>query len=228
MSTATTLLIRCQGPMQSWGTRSRFGLRDTGLEPSKSGVVGLLACALGRPRGCDPSDLAALKMAVRVDRPGNVESDYHTVGGGTVRGESYGVGKASGAKPETQLSTRHYLADADFLVALEGDRDLLETAQAALADPRWPLFLGRKGFVPSLPPWIPDGLLATDCVDALRRHSWPTEDGQAVSQLRAVVECAPGEVGDRRQDVPVSFSSSDRRYAPRLVRDMWLTPKEDG
>ena len=38
----STLLLRLAGPMQSWGVQSRFSVRDTGLEPSKSGVIGLL------------------------------------------------------------------------------------------------------------------------------------------------------------------------------------------
>ena len=38
----SVLLMRLAGPMQSWGTRSRFSNRDTGLEPSRSGVIGLL------------------------------------------------------------------------------------------------------------------------------------------------------------------------------------------
>lgn len=223
-----TLLVRCQGPMQSWGTSSRFGLRDTGLEPSKSGVVGLLACALGRPRGHDLSDLAALRMVVRVDRPGHIESDYQTIGGGTWQGGDYGVVKAGGGKGQTALSTRHFLADADFLVALEGDEDLLNTAHDALARPVWPLFLGRKGFTPGTPPWVPGGLLKEDATTALRATGWPTDRaGARVPRLRAVVECGPDESGDRRQDVPLSFLSTQRRYATRQVRDAWLTPMEN-
>ena len=45
-----TLLLRLQGPMQSWGTTSRFDERDTQLEPSKSGVLGLVCAAIGRDR----------------------------------------------------------------------------------------------------------------------------------------------------------------------------------
>src|SRR4030043_150082 len=79
------LLIRLCGPMQSWGTQSRFSNRDTELEPSKSGVIGLLCAALGKPRDereaqIPPSinELSALKMGVRVDREGAVKCDYHT------------------------------------------------------------------------------------------------------------------------------------------------------
>ena len=89
-----TLLLRLAGPMQSWGTDSRFTYRETRLEPSKSGVIGLLCAALGKPKN-DPqkpeeadlpdcpslSRLAGLEMGVRVDRPGVMLKDYHTVGG---------------------------------------------------------------------------------------------------------------------------------------------------
>ena len=83
--------------MQSWGIQSRYTRRDTGLEPSKSGVIGLLSAALGRPRNSDLSDLASLRMGVRVDRPGTVQSDYHTVGG-------------SGGADESNYGVRHLMA----------------------------------------------------------------------------------------------------------------------
>ena len=73
----STLLLRLAGPMQSWGTQSRHSLRDTGQEPSKSGVIGLVAAALGRPRDRDISDLAGLRMGVRVDHEGRVSKDFH-------------------------------------------------------------------------------------------------------------------------------------------------------
>ena len=53
-----TLLLRLAGPMQSWGTASKFRERDTGREPSKSGVVGLLAAALGRYLEVSPGSRA--------------------------------------------------------------------------------------------------------------------------------------------------------------------------
>lgn len=76
-----TLLLRLQGPMQSWGTTSRFDERDTQLEPSKSGVLGLVCAALGRDRHEPVDDLAVLRMGVRVDQEGVPMRDYQTATG---------------------------------------------------------------------------------------------------------------------------------------------------
>ena len=75
-----TLLLRLVGPMQSWGTTSRFDHRDTGKEPSKSGIVGLLAAALGigRENWTDLEPLSRLAMGVRHDRAGVPKRDYQT------------------------------------------------------------------------------------------------------------------------------------------------------
>ncbi|MEZ4540218.1 MAG: type I-E CRISPR-associated protein Cas5/CasD, partial [Chloroflexota bacterium] len=67
-----TLLLQCVAPLQAWGTQSNFSVRDTGREPSKSGIVGLLCAALGRPRAEPVADLAGLRMGVRVDREGQI------------------------------------------------------------------------------------------------------------------------------------------------------------
>ncbi|MFQ5421285.1 MAG: type I-E CRISPR-associated protein Cas5/CasD, partial [Anaerolineae bacterium] len=70
-----TLLLRCVAPLQAWDTQSNFGVRTTGREPSKSGIIGLLCAALGRPRAEPVADLAALKMGVRVDQEGRILRD---------------------------------------------------------------------------------------------------------------------------------------------------------
>jgi len=38
----STLLLRLAAPLQAWGINSKFDIRKTEREPSKSGVVGLL------------------------------------------------------------------------------------------------------------------------------------------------------------------------------------------
>ena len=221
----TTLLLRLAGPMQSWGTQSHFVRRDTGLEPSKSGVIGLLCAALGRPREAPVADLAALPMGVRVDREGVVQVDYHTAGASPRGGGSvYGVASFTGGHRPV-ISHRAYLADASFLVGLEGatpdQETLLRQLDAALAQPVWPLFLGRKAFPPAEPVRLPDaaplgpGLRAGPLRDTLLAYPWPHDRS---SPLRFVLEDPGGSGGETRQDTPVSFLALDRRYAPRFVR----------
>ena len=75
----STLLLRFAAPLQAWGTDSKFDIRRTDREPSKSGVTGLLAAALGRRRDADLSDLCSLRFGVRTDREGRLIRDFHTV-----------------------------------------------------------------------------------------------------------------------------------------------------
>ncbi|MBQ0827883.1 type I-E CRISPR-associated protein Cas5/CasD [Streptomyces tagetis] len=77
------LLIRLAGPLQSWGLTGRFARRDTHSRPTKSGVIGLCAAALGLAREEPLGELAEVLYGVRADRPGTPLRDYHTAGGGT-------------------------------------------------------------------------------------------------------------------------------------------------
>ena len=224
------LLLRLAGPMQSWGTQSRFTVRDTEREPTKSGVVGLLGAALGMRR--DDTEtiarLAALRMGVRVDREGHIRVDYHTAGGGKVPGrDRYGVYKASGAaKIEPVVSQRHYLADADFLVGLEGDDEAwLRHLDQALANPVWPLYLGRKAFVPSQP--IRIGVRPGSLEEVLRKFPWrPRREGDRPQEpLRLVIE-TDEPTGEVRRDQPVCFAIFRRDYRIRYLRTDFIDPDD--
>ena len=208
------LLLRLAGPMQSWGVQSRFTVRDTGLEPSKSGVVGLLCASLGRCRDEPVDDLVALKMGVRVDQEGTMARDYHTAGKG-------GILKADGNVDQKRLvvSTRYYLADARFLVGLEGDDlALLRRFHDALRDPVWPLYLGRKAFVPGEPAWLKDGLKqGIGLGTALETYPWLGNDRrqwEKLERVRVVWEDSDGS--EVRPDQPLSFA--ERRFASRRVK----------
>ena len=74
----STLLLRLKGPMQSWGVSSKFDTRTTERAPSKSAIIGMLACALGRRRNESIDDLNALRFGVRIDDEGKLMRDYHT------------------------------------------------------------------------------------------------------------------------------------------------------
>jgi len=210
-----TLLLRLVAPMQSWGVSSRFTVRDTLREPTKSGVVGLIAAALGRPRTAPLDDLASLRMGVRIDKPGRVEMDYHT---------AQKVYKASGGIKDTELSRRYYLADAAFLVGLESeDRAWLDHLHHTLRNPRWSLYLGRKAFVPSQPIWLNDGLVQAPLLDALKTYPWLGEDEreyQKIITLRVVMDDINGAIV--RYDLPISFRWDRRRYAPRRVSSIFI------
>ncbi|MBM3144078.1 MAG: type I-E CRISPR-associated protein Cas5/CasD [Chloroflexi bacterium] len=209
-----TLLLRLCGPMQSWGVQSRFTVRDTGLEPSKSGVVGLLCAALGIDRADDAAlqPLATLRMGIRADREGMLKMDYHT---------AQNVLKAGGGIKPTEVSRRYYLADACFLAGLEGeDKDLplLQRLHAALKNPVWPLFLGRKAFVPAESPYLPDGLrLNTDLETALKTYP-PLTTRPSSRQARLVLEDSDGYLV--RPDQPLSFSQ--RRFVPRRLTSHFM------
>jgi CRISPR system Cascade subunit CasD len=224
------LLLRLSGPMQAWGGINRFGERLTDREPSKSGVIGLLCAALGKPREEVPGDgfptlaeLGALRMGVRVDSEGIVLRDYQTAGGGTWPGrDGYGVRKADGKAGDTVLSRRFYLADADFLAGLEGELALLKRLERALLDPVWPLALGRKAFLPGLPIWFRGCLVENkDLEEALRFEAWSSSRESDPSRTyRMVLECVPTEEGMPRQDQPLDFRIGHRAHGVRRVREL--------
>ncbi|GAB3464361.1 type I-E CRISPR-associated protein Cas5/CasD [Streptomonospora sediminis] len=233
MTTTATLALRIDAPMQSWGLRSRFVNRDTAAEPTKSGVVGLLAAASGIDRTDDTRirELAALRLGVRVDREGLVERDYHV---------TQDVPNTKGAAPRNVVSHRYYLADALFLVVLEGDPAAIGTLETAVRAPHWPLFFGRKAFVPAAPLIDPADTsggpgghrttgAAPGCLeDRLAAHPWlenrPDQRAQAgrtdgATLLRTVCDTAAGDPrAELRHDHPESFAPGRRRFRSRTVR----------
>mgnify|MGYP001232178460 FL=1 len=154
------LLLRLAAPLQAWGSSSKFIVRSTEREPTKSGVIGMIAAALGIQRNDDPQKLVpltTLRFGVRADKEGVLLKDFHTV---QVPGEKH---------PE--VSYRYYLSDAAFLVALESDdKSLLESIASALQKPVYPLYLGRKSCPPTLP--IVLGVKDEDILTALKTEPY--------------------------------------------------------
>ncbi len=239
----STLLLRLAGPMQSWGTQSRFDDRDTGLEPSKSGVMGLLCAALGRPRSQTVEDLVSLRMGVRVDLEGSLMMDYHTVGGGRLkslagkaygnvnRPDQYGVATVDGKARRVVQSYRYFLSDADFLVGLESeDDDMLALLQERLERPTRQLSLGRKSLVPGVPAYLPDGLkIGTSLEAALRDYPWPRAwlplppPERRPHGLRLVLEVAdPSKAEDVRHDHPLGAAFDTREFGLRYVATTFI------
>lgn len=216
-----TLLIPLVGPMQSWGSRSRFDDRDTNFAPTKSAVVGLVCSALGWSRDKDLSCFATMRFGVRVDCPGRTAKDYQT---------AQEVIRAKGDDLENVTSDRHFLAGARFLAALEAaDVEFFQEIEEALHSPQYALSLGRKSYPLSLPPYLPEGSLRRNtCLeDALAREPWryltDAEFRQKPTFLLIVIEKAGGEAV--WVDQPESFLS--RTFAPRTVEYCYIkTPEE--
>lgn len=208
----STLLLRLAGPLQTWGTDSKFETRRTGREPSKSGVIGLLAAALGRKRDESVDDLSVLRFGVRVDKEGHLLHDYHTVQ--MLSGKTY-------------VTHRYYLSDATFLVGLESENEKwLEEIQKALLHPVFPLFLGRRSCVPSQP--IVVGIRKTGLIDTLKKEPWQLtawvqkqERKKGNYCLRILVDALPDDRGAvALKDLPVSFHPANRRYAYRALIEL--------
>lgn len=214
-----TLLLRLVGPMQSWGTTSRFDQRDTGKEPSKSGVVGLLAAAMGidRENWTDLEPLTHLSLGVRHDRAGVPKRDYQTA--------QHIISADRSKTHETAVTTRDYLADAAFLVGVATENNaLLERLHAALRDPVWPLALGRKSYVPSEPIWMEHAMQDVPLREALARYSWIATQRKwegLPEKLLVSLESADGS-GVLRMDQPLS-SFAERRFGARFVRSEWIS-----
>ena len=222
-----TLLLRLAAPLQSWGTESKFDIRHTHREPSKSGVIGLLACALGirRDDSAALAELSELSFGVRVDQEGQQLMDYQTVKSYKSK-EDY----LDEADPVAAYQTyRYYLADAVFLAAVSSDDDvLMEKLEAALHRPAFPLFLGRRSCPPTLP--LSLGLRELPLEDTLRNEPWQVSTeyqerwqrkhpGQTL-HLRMLLD-ANTEAASTAQvrDVPMAYDQAWRRYSFRNVNE---------
>lgn len=229
------LALRLEGALQSWGNHgSRFVVRETHPAPTKSGVAGLLCAALGvgRRKAADEwlPRIRELQMAVRVDRPGELWWDYHTVGAGQKTRRADGK-----TKDTTLLSRRQYLADASFLVCLRGDSDTLVQLEQALREPHWPLFLGRKACPPSLPvlehrraesagPSLASNALhcCDDIMDALREIPHASRDKRKrTPALAAYCEWMPGNGAQPPADAEIWYDQPESFdppiHGPRIV-----------
>lgn len=179
-STPNTLFLRLEGPLQSWGDTSKFVIRRSMDASTKSGVLGLVCCAMGLSRQAARNrlpELNKLTMGVRIDRAGTRWWDYHTVGAGI--GMTTAAGGIKTGSAGTLITRREYIADASFLVALQGDAALIAKLAAALASPKWPVFLGRKSCPPSVP------------VLARPRESEPWTNPATHENLRAALKAVP-------------------------------------
>jgi CRISPR system Cascade subunit CasD len=166
------LAFYLDGPLQAWGASSKFQHRETESFPTKSGIIGLLAAAMGidkhapdeaeRLRPLAKLSLSVFRLAKPSGAPVGRLSDFHTIGGGWIDdwkedknnlfAKMNTPRKAGDGSPfGTVITHRTYLMDARFLVVLEGDGTVLQSCASALEDPKWGLWFGRKCCLPAAP-----------------------------------------------------------------------------
>ncbi len=201
----STLLLRLAAPLQSWGVDSSFNTRRTERLPSKSGVIGMIAAALGRKREQPVDDLAALGFGVRADQEGKLIKDFQTA--------------KSPENKNPYVTDRYYLSDAVFLVGLESDDiALLETIDEAVQRPVYPLFLGRR----SCPPEgrVSLGIRPMGLKEALEKEPWLASrfrQERLNRSLRIRIDTAPDTGIAIVRDAPMSFSQLHRQFGYRAV-----------
>ena len=210
------LTLRLSGPMQSWGSDSRFSRRNTGLMPSKSAIAGICCAALGYDRGSEKErafleEFVSVEMiAIRLPkkkRSGECLSvrrlvDYHTI---------QDTKKANGETKASHITYRQYLTDADLGVVLAGCASLLEITASALKDPVWGIWLGRKSCIPTLPVFV---ALKDSREKALTSLIGDMSLDRFTCQKQVEI-FAKGK--DTLMDNPLSFALDNRRFLPRRV-----------
>ena len=207
------LLLRLEGVMQSWGEDAKWDNRPTASFPTKSGIVGLIACCMGLERGDERIERIARSISVssRADRGGKLMTDFHTV---TSDEMPNAEGKASS---RTIISPRQYLQDASFLCAVSSeDETLLDEVAAALATPVWTPYLGRKSCVPSAPVLIGLTEEYEDAEAALRSIPFDDGDERIDAVVRMEIECSDGYISrkDSLADASLrTFSARQVRYS---------------
>ena len=217
------MLLYFDGPLQSWGYRSRYDRRNTFHCPTKSGVTGLLCAALGIPRDDreEIAKIAGMEQRVYILNPGEEKVvDYQTVGGGYGKGEeSYKLRTADGKECRHAVVTyREYLAGARFAVILRGPAELVEMCARSLKNPCWGIWLGRKSCPPADIVFRGIFNAFSEARDAIVLLPHCLKEKTETLNFRVVSRTKTFEGGtETLMDIPVSFS--DREFKPRRITD---------
>jgi CRISPR system Cascade subunit CasD len=183
--------LRLHGPLQAWGGSVVGDGRPTLPFPTRSGVLGVVAACMGIKRE-EQTRLLALadgaRVHVRVDAAGVALVDDQTIQGNP---------NASPTR-QTIQSKRSYLCDASFVaVVVPGPDATVEAITAALKQPVFAPFLGRRSCVPSTPLFMQDEVTGDDPVGLFRNlERGPSEVLTMLGQRRW--SGGPGDETDTR------------------------------
>lgn len=205
-----TILLKFAGPLQSWGTSSRFEIRETDKYPSKSAVIGMISACLGYLRSDDDKikALNELGFAVRVDQPGTLLRDFHIA-------KQY---KADNSVKQTYVTNRYYLQDAIFVVAIgSNNSELIDEIVNALKNPYFQPFLGRRSLPVTADYFI--NVFERPIIDCLQQFPWQGKSKNEVKLLDFYADSKLIENGMRllKQDSVISFSQKHRKYGFRSI-----------
>lgn len=181
------LLFTLYAPMASFGEIAVGERRMSWARPSRSAIMGLVAAATGVDRSDEASHQtleASLFYAVRTDAPGRPMIDYHTAQAPKARkGRTFATRQKELAPDDlnTVLSTREWLTDACFTVALwarpNAEVDLDGIAKA-LRHPHFTLYAGRKSAPLGLP--LNPAIVEADTFASALEARQPNEEERAV------------------------------------------------
>lgn len=162
MSTVKVMKIVCSAMLQSW-RNTRLGNKEyfTELCPTKSGVSGLFACALGYPRGDEKIERLQnsfeLYLSVKESGPLLREQgktvlpfvdtivDFQTVKAGKMM-------TAEGRYLSTaSVMNKEYIVNHRFVLYVVAPEQVLKQIAQALKNPKWDYFLGSKCCIPAEP-----------------------------------------------------------------------------
>ncbi len=222
----STVAVRLAGPLQAWPSHSRGTRRPTHRAPTYSGLSGLFAAALGRPRSDATDPLADHTVVVRIDRVPRGIWDFHSINPTpspqdrfqrTRQRRPQMLKMSGGPYSETVLTYRQYLADGCFVCLVEGQA--AARLGAALASPRWATFLGRKSCTPAADLLL--GIFEEGATDLLA--GMPVVDdaaaGEKVSREVHWLAGQPDVVGDVEEwvDQPSGPVGAGYRARPRTT-----------
>ncbi|MFP4258598.1 MAG: type I-E CRISPR-associated protein Cas5/CasD [Desulfovermiculus sp.] len=237
------LTFQIYGPFAAFGSIAVGEFRGTASSPAKSAIMGLVAGALGVDRydTYTHRELAeAYKMAVRMDAPGRVLRDFHTIQssrpGKGVRPHTRREELESGATINTITSRRDYLNDAACMVCLKANALApfsMEALVQALEQPVYMPYIGRKSCPLGLPlaPMLVEGKSFWDALmqrppdkDFLKSLMQEPEEGQSL-RVRIFWEEEQGPSLAHtvpRRDVPVNKKGWQFAERIELCGDMEL------
>lgn len=217
-----------EASLQSWGVNSKYQRRDTLNFPSKSGIMGIILSALGKT-GEQKDFLSRFHdtdLEIEGYFPKNKKGidkleDFHMVGSRYNESDPWEnllIPKTSEGKKAVgggaKLTYRYYMQDMAYSAIVEVPDDLVDEVSAALINPVWPLFLGRKCCIPS--EIIFQGKFSSkqNCLD----KAYEIAERKNKYRGFTVFQDADSERGEviTLNDVPISFGVN-KSYTDRQV-----------